>query len=96
MRGKRYAHTYSEKVVADGVRMPLSALNVDLWGDDIDSSPLLFETGDADGILFATERGPVPMPWLTRSSTLIPMWMHQENGQMYAGDPRRALAVIQD
>jgi len=96
MRGKRYAHTYSEKVVADGVRMPLSALNVDLWGDDIDSSPLLFKTGDADGILFATERGPVPMPWLTRSSTLIPMWMHQENGQMYAGDPRRALAVIQD
>ena len=44
--------------------MPLSALNVDIFGADIDGSPLVFETGDADGILRPTGRGPVPMPWL--------------------------------
>jgi glutamine synthetase len=63
MRGKRVPASYAEKLGKGAVRMPLSVLNVDIFGADIDGSPLVFETGDADGILRPTGRGPVHPHW---------------------------------
>ena len=75
MRGKRMPSSQVAKLADGAARLPLSALNVDIWGRDIDNSPLVFETGDADGILKPTGRGPVAMPWLDTPSALIPMMM---------------------
>lgn len=91
MRGKRLPSDMAGKLGEGAARMPLSTLNVDLWGRDIEDSPLVFETGDADGILMPTTRGPVPMPWLARESALVPMVMHNEDGTPFLGDPRNAL-----
>ena len=96
MRGKRLTALDHPKLATDQIRMPLSALNVDLWGCDIDESPLVFKTGDADGFLRPTERGLLPMPWLTQKSALVPMWMFNENGTPFSGDPRHALAQVLD
>ncbi len=93
-RGKRVPARFAGKAFSDGSRMPLSVMNVDIWGDDIEDSPLVFETGDRDGILRPTERGFVPMPWLESPSALLPMWMYTEAGKPYSGDPRHALAAI--
>lgn len=93
-RGKRVPARFAEKLLTDGTRMPYSVLNVDIWGDDIEDSPLVFESGDRDGILMPTERGFVPMPWLSNPSALLPMWMFHENGGPYNGDPRHALRLI--
>ena len=93
-RGKRLPVEQAEKVIAEGARMPLSALNVDIWGDDIAGSPLVFASGDADGVLHPTERGLVPMPWLEAPSALLPMWMTDEAGVPFEGDCRRALARV--
>jgi len=94
MRGKRLPGSYGAKLESGAVRMPLSCLNVDLWGADIEDSVLVFETGDADGVMLPTGRGPVPMPWLATPSALIPLWMHHDDGTPFAGDPRHALAAI--
>ncbi|QBF32772.1 glutamine synthetase family protein [Thalassococcus sp. S3] len=94
MRGKRLPARLADKVTEGTLRMPLSVLNVDLWGADIEGSPLVFESGDADGILKPTDRGPVPMPWLSAPSALIPMEMFCENGAAFDGDPRHALARV--
>ncbi|WP_294623110.1 glutamine synthetase family protein [uncultured Roseovarius sp.] len=91
MRGKRVPSDYAEKLERGAVRMPLSALNVDIFGADIDGSPLVFETGDADGILRPTDRGVVPMPWLDGAPPLVPMTMYHENGMPFDGDSRHAL-----
>jgi len=96
MRGKRISAAEANKIETDGQRMPLSALNVDIWGSDIAGSPLVFETGDRDGVLFPTGRGPVPMPWLATGSALIPMWMFTEEGAPFDGDPRHALRAVLD
>lgn len=96
MRGKWLPVAYTEKLEQGGARMPLSALNVDLWGADIDGSPLVFETGDADGVLSPTGRGPVPVPWSTTPSALIPMQMFHDDGTPFAGDPRHALVSVLD
>ena len=96
MRGKRLSVVDHPKLTTDQIRMPLSALNVDLWGRDIDDSPLVFESGDADGFLQPTERGPLPMPWLCQKSAMLPMWMFSEDGSPFAGDPRHSLAQVLD
>lgn len=96
MRGKRVPGSYAAKLDAGAVRMPLSALNVDITGADIDGSPLVFESGDADGLLRPTARGPVPMPWLDTRQALVPMAMYHEDGRAFAGDPRHVLAAVLD
>jgi len=96
MRGKRVPGSYAGKLGKGAVRMPLSALNVDIFGADIEGSPLVFESGDADGILLPTARGPVPLPWLDTNQPLSPMAMHHEGGGRFDGDPRHALTGILD
>ena len=93
-RGKRFPTRFAEKLETEGTRFPLSVLNLDIWGEDVEDSPLVFETGDPDGILLPTERGYVPMPWLKVPTALLPTWMYTEDGLPFAGDPRHALAGI--
>lgn len=94
MRGKRLPARDAAKLEYSGQRMPLSALSLDIWGRDVDDSPLVFASGDADGQLRCTERGPVLMPWLPSPATLVPMWMYTEDGAPFDGDPRHALARV--
>lgn len=93
-RGKRVPTRFADKVVEDGTRFPLSVLNLDIWGEDIEDSPLVFDSGDADGVLKPTERGFMPMPWLSSPSALLPIWMFRDDGRPYPGDPRHALDAI--
>ncbi len=93
-RAKRVPAVQYEKLLRGEAKMPLSALNLDIWGNDIADSPLLFETGDADGFLRPTERGLVPMPWIGPEAAMLPMWMYHADGRPFEGDPRHALATI--
>jgi glutamine synthetase len=93
-RGKRIPARFAENVVKNGTRFPFSVLNLDIWGEDIDDSPLVFEQGDQDGVLRPTERGFMPMPWLEAPTALLPIWMFRENGTPYEGDPRHALRAV--
>lgn len=93
-RGKRIPSRYADKAVEGGTRFPMSVLNLDIWGEDIDDSPLVFESGDKDGVLKPTERGFMPMPWLEAPTALLPIWMFHEDGTPYEGDPRHALRTV--
>ena len=95
-RGKRIPARFTSKVFSEGTRFPFSVLNLDIWGEDIEDSPLVFETGDCDGLLMPTERGFMPMPWLAAPTALLPIWMFHMDGRPYAGDPRQALARVVD
>ena len=93
-RGKRIPTRFAGKVIEDGSRFPFSVLNLDIWGEDIADSPLVFDSGDADGMLLPTERGYLPMPWLGTPTALLPVWMFHEDGQPFDGDPLQALSRI--
>ncbi|MEP4197500.1 MAG: glutamine synthetase family protein [Aliishimia sp.] len=95
-RGKRLPVGGAEKALAGATRFPLSVMNLDIWGDDIENSPLVMESGDRDGVLLPTERGFVPMPWLGTPTALLPIWMHYEDGTPFQGDPRHALNSVLD
>ena len=94
MRGKRLPVDQALKVVEGGLRMPLSAVNVDIWGEDIENSELVFETGDSDGLCDFTGHPLIPITWTSRPTALAMLWMRQEDGTPFPGDPRRALAAI--
>lgn len=94
MRGKRIPVDQAEKVVDGSVRMPLSVANVDVWGEDIENSELVFETGDSDGLCDFTGRPFLPINWTSRPTALAMLWMRREDGSPFEGDPRRALARI--
>lgn len=95
-RGKRVPSRFADGVVENGTRFPMSVLNLDIWGEDIDDSPLVYETGDRDGVLKPTERGFMPMPWLDAPTALLPIWMFHEDGRPFDGDPRHALRAVLD
>lgn len=90
-RGKRVKAGALEKLQAGGMRMPMSALGVDVWGSD---SPGLMDQGDLDGICEPTGRGPLPLVWTDTPALLLPMWMRLEAGPAYLGDPRQVLAAV--
>ena len=94
LRGKRVLVDQVRKVLDGALRMPLSITGLDIWGEDIVSSELVFETGDADGICEYTGRGILPINYTTKPTALIPLWLREENGTPFAGDPRRALAEV--
>jgi glutamine synthetase len=93
-RGKRIARRFAAKALEEGTRFPFSVMNLDIWGEDIEDSPLVFRAGDPDGILKPTERGFLPVPWLDSPTALLPIWMFHEDGTPYDGDPRQALARV--
>ena len=94
MRGKRIPVDQAEKVLSGGLRMPLSVVGVDIWGEDIKNSPLVFTTGDADGLCEPIGRGILPMDWTPEPTGLIPLWLREESGAPFGGDPRRALGAL--
>ncbi len=95
LRGKRIPVSQLDKALEGGLRMPLSITGVDVWGEDIVGGKLVFETGDADGLCQWTGRGPLPLSWTTKPSALVPLWLTHEDGQPFLGDPRQALAAVQ-
>jgi len=96
MRGKRLPVEQAMKILDGGLRMPLSILSLDVWGEDIEGNELVFETGDSDGICDFTGRPIVLINWTSRPSALAMLWMREEDGTPFSGDPRRALADVVD
>lgn len=93
-RGKRIPARFADKLLTEGTKFPYSVLNMDIWGEDVEDSPLVFKAGDPDGLLMPTERGFMPMPWLDAPTGLLPLWMFHPDGRPYDGDPRQALARV--
>jgi glutamine synthetase len=96
MRGKRMPAKKLDPILKDGFRMPLSICGVDVWGGDIESSELVFASGDGDGYCIPTGRGPLNLSTTKEPTVLVPCTFLQEDRAPFLGDPRQALAQIVD
>ena len=95
-RGKLMPATQLEKLANGSLRMPFSAPTVDIWGQDIVDSKLVFASGDADGICLPTGRGPLSESWLSTPSQFFPLWMLDDTGAPSMVDPRQVLKRVVD
>jgi glutamine synthetase len=94
LRGKIVPRNQLGKIVSGGMRMPLSTVNLDVWGRDINGSKWVFASGDADGACKWTGRGPLPIDWTSRSTALMPLSLFNNDGTPFEGDPRNILASV--
>ena len=91
LRGKRFPSNSMEKLIKNGSRMPISTSCIDIWGTDLNDSPFLFDTGDADGIVTPTGAEFIPIDWLERSTAILPCWMTDDQNRPSPIDPRQIL-----
>lgn len=90
-RGKRVSAGKLDKLIKDGIRMPMSAIGVDIWGTDVAGTKLTLERGDLDGICQATHRGPLD---LCLDAPVLLMSMRKETGEPYYADGRHLLKDV--
>lgn len=93
-RAKRVPARLAQKALDGQLKMPLSILFVDIWGNDVLASGHVLDSGDRDGVLRPTERGPLDLEWLDRPSSLLLCAMYTDRGEPFPADPRHALAKV--
>ena len=94
LRGKRMPVSQARKALEGGLRMALSLSAMDVWGNDIEGNPIVYQTGDADGLTAWTGRPILPVSWTPQPTALVPLWFSNPDGSPYLVDPRRALAAV--
>ena len=96
LRGKRLPVTQAKKILSGSMRMPPSMLSSDIWGEDVEDNQYADLTGDSDGVCQHTGRGFLPVNWTSTPHAFLPLWMTDEEGNPFSGDPRGALASVQN
>ena len=94
-RGKLVPSAKLRSTFEPGLKMPKSALALDIWGRDV--KELALENGDIDGYCLAIPSSLTPL--LTPNgidSAQVIMTMHDSDGQPFMGDPRQVLQAIVD
>ena len=94
LRGKKIPISQVGKVLEGGLRMPFSVQNLDIWGQDIEDSKWVYETGDGDGKCLWTGRKPLLIEWLKEETALVPVFLSDEKGVPFDADPRNGLKKI--
>jgi glutamine synthetase len=91
-RGKNIRRHELERLYRDGRPVAGSILGLDITGEDVEATGLVWEAGDADKIC-----RPVPgtlqrVPWLAQPTAQVLLSMYEADGTPAAADPRHVLA----
>ncbi|MGE0581867.1 MAG: glutamine synthetase family protein [Steroidobacteraceae bacterium] len=93
-RGKSVRTSELEAIFRDGRRVAGSILGLDITGEDVEATGLVWEAGDADGLCRPVPGTLLPSPWLTPPTGQLMLTMYDDDAMPAAGDPRHALARI--
>ncbi|MFI2810721.1 MULTISPECIES: glutamine synthetase family protein [Microbulbifer] len=92
-RGKWLPAEAADKLLKGGLQMPRSAVSLDVWGRDIENSPLVFASGDSDGVCVPVS--PISMaPWHREKTAQLHMQLHEADGSPLYADPRTQLQRV--
>jgi glutamine synthetase len=78
----------------DGRFLPISALVLDVTGQDVAETGLVFDEGDRDLLLWPVEGSMKRIPWMDVPSAQYVACMHDLDGSKHYADPRNALEKI--
>lgn len=94
-RGKLMPVDGLEKLAKGGVRMPLSTVGLDIFGEDVARSGIALDTGDPDAALIAIPETLAPMTWTEPRAATMQAMMGSLDGAGPAWiDPRGALGRV--
>ncbi len=78
----------------DGRFMPISALALDITGQDVPETGLVFDEGDRDMLLWPVLGSLVRIPWMEEPTAQYLASVHDLDGTPHFADPRNALESI--
>jgi glutamine synthetase len=78
----------------DGRFMPISALVLDITGQDVPETGLVFDEGDRDMLLWPVLGSLVRIPWMKEPTAQYLASVHDLDGTPHFADPRNALEAI--
>lgn len=92
-RGKWLPADSAEKLLKGSLQMPRSAVSLDVWGRDVENSPLVFASGDSDGVCIPVS--PISLaPWHREETAQLHMQLHEADGTPLYADPRTQLQRV--
>ncbi|WP_066965130.1 glutamine synthetase family protein [Microbulbifer sp. Q7] len=94
-RGKWLPADSAEKLLGGGLQMPRSAVSLDIWGRDIENSPLVFASGDSDGVCQPVSALCLA-PWHREQTAQLHMQLFEADGSDLYADPRAQLQKVVD
>jgi glutamine synthetase len=94
LRGKWVTRDKIEKVIAGGLKLPISSLAFDVWGRDVEA--WVFDSGDGDGLCQADIRTLATVPWAQRPTGQVMISLHEVSGEPCSLDPRILLQGLMD
>ncbi|MGB8327557.1 MAG: glutamine synthetase family protein [Steroidobacteraceae bacterium] len=92
LRGKNVRASELEALYRDGRNVAGSILGLDVTGEDVDATGLVWDTGDADMVCRPVPGTLVRAPWLAAPTGQAMLTMYAQDGTPAAADPRHALA----
>ena len=78
----------------DGRFMPISALVLDITGQDVPETGLVFDEGDRDMLLWPVPGSLVRIPWMDEPTAQYLAYICDLDGTPHFADPRNALEAI--
>jgi glutamine synthetase len=91
-RGKLIAREELLSLFTDGRCVAGSILGLDVTGEDVEATGLVWSVGDADRLCRPVPGTLVRAPWMSRPGAQVLMTMFEMDGQPCFADPRHALA----
>ena len=93
-RGKILRRDELVPAYKDGRFMPISALVLDITGQDVPETGLVFDEGDRDMLLWPVPGSLVRIPWMEEPTAQYLASVHDLDGTPHFADPRNALETI--
>jgi len=94
-RGKLVPAGMLDKLAGGGMKMPVSTLGLDIFGNDVAEAGIAIEVGDPDGVLLPVAETLAPMLWAGRPTAQVQCMMTDVAGRDVCGyDPRGVLARV--
>ncbi len=93
-RGKRVPASALSRLYESGLCLPASTLVLDVWGNEVEETGLVFATGDADHPCYPVADSLRPLPWTDGRAGQLLLRMDDASGRPYHADPRNILASV--
>lgn len=93
-RGKNLQRHELAAVFNHGRYLPGTMLAMDITGEDVEESGLVWEDGDADRLAKPVAGTLTPMPWMGQNQAQVMLTVYELDGKPCAFDPRHVLASV--
>jgi glutamine synthetase len=93
-RGKSIARDELTTLYTHGRNVAGSILGLDMRGEDVEETGLVWSSGDADKVCWPVPGTLKVAPWLERPAAQLLLTMHEVDGAPAAADPRHALERV--